>query len=57
VDIGGRPSHVLLTFDAYARLTGVGDLVARIGSDVAAGEVDLELEVERSPEVALPVDL
>ncbi len=51
----GRPSHVLLTFAEYARLSGTGDLVARIGSDVAAGEV--ELDVERSPEVARPVDL
>jgi len=40
----GRPSHVLLTFDEYARLTGAGDLVASIGSDAEAGRIDLDLE-------------
>jgi PHD/YefM family antitoxin component YafN of YafNO toxin-antitoxin module len=53
----GRPSHVLLAFDEYARLAGAGDLVTSIGSDVAAGEIELELGVERTSEVPRPVDL
>lgn len=51
----GRPSHVLLTFGEYARLTGGGDLVARIGADAAAG--DIEFDVTRDDEHVRPVEL
>jgi len=43
----GRPSHVLMTFEEYARLTGGDDLVIRLGSDAAAAAVDLPVEAYR----------
>jgi prevent-host-death family protein len=44
----GRPSHVLLSFADYARLAGMGDLVASIGADEAAGAVELDVAPSRT---------
>lgn len=44
----GRPSHVLLSYDHYRRLTnGIRTLADALGSKPEAGEIDLELP-ERS---------
>lgn len=53
----GRPSHVLLTFDEYARLVGddgaSGDLLSVLGSDAEAAAVDLDVRRARD----LPRDI
>lgn len=50
----GRPAHVLLTFDAYKKLTGkhmkIADLLAMPGSE------DIELEIPRLRDFPLPAD-
>lgn len=55
----GRPSHVLLTFDAYTRLavadTTQGDLLSVIGSDADAAAIDLD--IERARDLPRDVDL
>lgn len=57
----GRPSHVLLTFDEYTRLTassgvpGRDDLLSVVGSDVDAAAVDLD--VDRARDLPRTVDL
>lgn len=47
----GRPSHVLLSFDEYARLLGTAagdaDLLTALGSDADAAEVDLDVRRAR----------
>ena len=55
----GRPSHVLLTFDAYTRLaaadTTQGDLLSVIGSDAHAAAIDVD--IERARDLPRDVDL
>ncbi|MCE2512345.1 MAG: type II toxin-antitoxin system Phd/YefM family antitoxin [Acidimicrobiia bacterium] len=52
----GRPSHVLLSYDHYRRLTnGTRTLADVMGSTSAASDVELELPVRRS--VARPAVL
>lgn len=50
----GRPAHVLLTFDAYKKLTGehtkIADLLAMPGSE------DIELEIPRLRDFPQPAD-
>lgn len=52
----GRPAHVLLTFEDYQRLAGnqvsIVDLIS-LGPD----EVDIELELPHSRDLARPADL
>jgi prevent-host-death family protein len=51
----GRPAHVLLTFDEYRRITGgrarIADLLAMPGVE------DVEIDVPRSRDLAIPADL
>jgi prevent-host-death family protein len=51
----GRPAHVLLTFDEYRRITGgrarIADLLAMPGVE------DIEIEIPRSGDLAMPADL
>jgi prevent-host-death family protein len=51
----GRPAHVLLTFDEYRRITGgrtrIADLLAMPGVE------DIEIEIPRSRDLAIPADL
>jgi prevent-host-death family protein len=51
----GRPSHVLLTFEEYRRITGgrarIADLLAMPGVE------NVELEIPRSRDTARPADL
>jgi prevent-host-death family protein len=51
----GRPSHVLLTFEEYKRITGgqarIADLLAMPGVE------DVDLEIPRSRDEARPADL
>jgi prevent-host-death family protein len=51
----GRPAHVLLTFDEYRRITGgrarIADLLAMPGGE------DVEIEIPRSRDLAVPADL
>jgi len=51
----GRPAHVLLSFEEYQRITGVGkniaDLLAMPGTE------DIELDIPCSHELARPADL
>jgi prevent-host-death family protein len=51
----GRPSHVLLTFEEYKRITGgqarIADLLAMPGVE------DVELEIPRSRDKARAADL
>jgi prevent-host-death family protein len=51
----GRPAHVLLTFDEYRRITGgrtrIADLLAMPGVE------DVDLEIPRSRDLAVPADL
>ena len=51
----GRPAHVLLTFDEYRRITGgrtrIADLLAMPGVE------DVEIEIPRSRDLAVPADL
>lgn len=51
----GRPAHVLLTFDAYKKITGVRTKIA----DLLAmpGVADVEFDIPRSRELAHPADL
>jgi hypothetical protein len=46
----GRPAHVLLTFDAYKKITGgqskIADLLAMPGID------EMELDIPQSPDLA-----
>jgi hypothetical protein len=50
----GRPAHVLLTFDAYKKITGgqpkIADLLAM------PGIADIEIEIPRFPDLAQPAD-
>jgi prevent-host-death family protein len=51
----GRPSHVLLSFEAYERLTGGGgDLVDRLA---APGTEDIDFEPPRLDDAPRSVDL
>lgn len=52
----GRPAHVLLTFDAYQRLTGSKDSIVDLLS-VPEDEVDVEIEITHSRELPRPADL
>ncbi|HXW82493.1 MAG TPA: type II toxin-antitoxin system Phd/YefM family antitoxin [Acidimicrobiales bacterium] len=47
----GRPSHVLLTFDAYEKLLGV-HVIERLGEP--AGVEDVEVAIPRSDEPPRP---
>ena len=51
----GRPAHVLLTFDAYKKITGgrtkIADLLAMPGIE------DIELEIPQLRDLAQPADL
>jgi prevent-host-death family protein len=51
----GRPAHVLMTFDEYRRITGgrarIADLLAMPGVE------DVEIDVPRSRDLAIPADL
>lgn len=51
----GRPAHVLLTFDAYKKITGgrtkIADLLAMHGIE------DIELDVPQLRDLAQPADL
>jgi len=51
----GRPAHVLLTFDAYKKITGgrtkIADLLAMPGIE------DLELDIPQLRDLAQPADL
>ena len=51
----GRPAHVLLTFDAYKKLTGsrtkIADLLAM------PGIADIELDIPPLRDLAQPADL
>jgi hypothetical protein len=52
----GTPAHVLLTFEAYQRLTGGGaSIVDLLGLPAAA--VDVELQTPRSRELPRPAEL
>ncbi len=55
----GRPSHVLLSFDEYQRLTGgrskIADLLALTATEGDAEDVELLLMPPR--DLALPADL
>lgn len=52
----GRPSHVLLTFEDYLRLTGKGgSIIDLLGSPPGVEDVDLEIPPLRDP--ARPADL
>jgi len=50
----GRPAHVLLTFDAYKKITGVRTKIA----DLLAmpGVANVEFEVPQSRELARPAN-
>ena len=50
----GRPAHVLLTFDAYKKITGVRTKIA----DLLAmpGVSDVEFEIPQSRELARPAN-
>ncbi|OFZ66646.1 MAG: prevent-host-death protein [Betaproteobacteria bacterium RBG_16_56_24] len=51
----GRPAHVLLTFDAYKKITGrhtkIADLLAMPGIE------DIELEIPQLRDFAQPADI
>lgn len=51
----GRPAHVLLTFDAYKKITGgrtkIADLLAMPGIE------DIELDIPQLRDLAQPADL
>ena len=51
----GRPAHVLLTFDAYKKITGgrtkIADLLAMPGIE------DLEVDIPQLRDLAQPADL
>ncbi len=51
----GRPTHVLLAFTEYERVTGSDRLLERLGEP--SGVADVELVLTRSAEVARPADL
>jgi prevent-host-death family protein len=52
----GRPAHVLLTFDAYQRLTSPkGNIIDSLG--LPKGVEDVELEIPPLREPARPADL
>lgn len=52
----GRPSHVLLTFEEYQRLTAAGaSIVDLLGSPAGVEDADLEIPSLRDP--ARPADL
>jgi prevent-host-death family protein len=52
----GRPAHVLLTFEDYQRLTGGQESIIDL-LGLAPDEVDIELEIEPSRDLARPADL
>jgi len=52
----GRPSHVLLTFEAYRNLTSTGPRITDLlASPVGVGAIDFDLPDRR--ELAEPADL
>jgi len=52
----GRPAHVLLTFEEYRKLVGgESSIIDRLGRP--PGVEDVELEVPRLRDLALPADL
>ncbi len=52
----GRPAHVLLTFEAYQRLTGSqGGIIELLG--LPPGIEDVELEIPRMRDLPRPADL
>lgn len=52
----GRPSHVLLTFDSYARLVAQHVSIAELLSE-PSGIEDVELEIPVSPDAPEPARL
>jgi hypothetical protein len=52
----GRPAHVLLTFDAYQRLTGGQDSIIDL-LGLPSDEAEIELEITRPRDLARPADL
>ena len=50
----GRPSHVLLTYDEYCRLTGGGRSI--VEALAMSGLTDIEVEFPRSRELPRPAD-
>jgi hypothetical protein len=52
----GRPTHVLVTFEDYRRLTGGQDSIVDL-LGLPAGVEDAELETPRPRENARPADL
>ena len=52
----GRPSHVLLTFEEYNRLTSRGlNVIDLLGVPAGIEDVDLEIQTPRDP--ARPADV
>lgn len=51
----GRPSHVLLTFEDYLRLSGGGSIIDLLGAPAGVEDIDLEIPPLRDP--ARPADL
>jgi hypothetical protein len=52
----GRPSHVLLSFDEYTRLTSRGqNVIDLLGAPAGIEDVELEVPIRRDP--AVPADL
>lgn len=46
----GRPSHVLLTYEAYRRLTAPhGDIVEQLGQPAGVEDVTFEISRHRDP--------
>lgn len=52
----GSPSHVLLTFEDYQRLTGGSDSIIDL-LGLPPGVEDAELEIPRPRDLARPADL
>lgn len=52
----GRPSHVLLTFEDYQRLTNAQDSIIDL-LGLPEGVADTELEIQRARDLARPADL
>jgi hypothetical protein len=52
----GRPSHVLMTFEDYQRLTGGQDSIIDL-LGLPPDVEDAELEIPRSRDLAQPADL
>lgn len=50
----GRPAHVLLTYEDYERLLGIGHVLDRLAEP--AGVEDIELPLPASDELARPAE-